>query len=264
MAARSTDPLFGNGDLVATLDAHIQSVGDQVNNIPKDQFLVSSEDEIVAHILSQMYIEPIVIYEDAIVMESEEIQIDVSENRHRYVSDRSKPYLIPGIRVAVTIPFTGDENLWKLRPSRFPLVLPYGEIKSPKYNNPGYLCLVFEQAADSPSKAIKDEYTRQLGLINDYLHNQETDIKKCNELLGSRIRQAIKARLERLEKQNGIVAMLGIPLKQKAGVPEIMPIYVERRLIQLLPPSPSRGFQPEPGIMDKDYEDILSIIRNEG
>lgn len=264
MTEISTDPLFGNGDLVATLDAHLQSVVDQVNKIPKDQFMVSREDEIVANIMSQMYIEPIILHEEAITMESEEIQIDVSENRCRYISDRSKPYLIPGIRVIIIIPFTGDENLWKLRPSRYPMVVPNGEIKSPKYNNPGYLCLIFEQTTDSPGKAIKDEYTRQLGLINDYLHNQETDIKKCNEQLDSRIRQAIRARLERLEKQNGIVAMLGIPLKQKAGVPEIMPIRVERRLIQPLPPPPSSGFQPEPGITDKDYEDILSIIRNEG
>ena len=123
--------------------------------------------------------------------------------------------------------------------------------------------MIIEQPADRSIEGIKNEYSRQLSWIKDYLKYQEEDINKYNQQIESLIRNTVKSRLVRLEKLEGLSKMLGIPMKHKEGVPEIKPIHMERRLITQLPPPPKSSFQPEPGIIDNDYEkpDIHERIR---
>lgn len=265
MISISDNLLFNDSRLTNVLSAHLQSVNEEVNKIPKDQFMVSSDDDLTAHLLSKMAVNAIVLHEEEASQEVEETQIDARKYPDRYVSDRSRPLFIPGTKVTIAIPFEGDEKLWRLKPSSYMLGIdPHGEIQSSKHNKPGYVRLAYEQPADSPNKVINDMYLKQLSLIKQYLQFQEGDIKQCNAQLEPLIRKAIQDRRDRLEKQNGLVAMLGIPLKRKDGVPEISPIQLEKKLIHPLPPPPKSGFQPEPGIIEVDYENILANIRHIG
>ena len=58
------DYLFCEGDLDGTLRAHQASIGPKVDAIPRDQFMNATVEEIVEHIVSEMTVEPLVIYED--------------------------------------------------------------------------------------------------------------------------------------------------------------------------------------------------------
>jgi len=89
-------------------------------------------------------------------------------------------------------------------------------------------------------------------------------VAQFNKNLDSAVRSAIEGRRQRLQVHDKLALMLNIPLTHAPQAPEIKPIPVHRRIVKPLPPPPTGGYKPEPGILDQEYENILAIIRHEG
>jgi hypothetical protein len=257
MYPREPNHLFAKGHLTAALEAHVAQAQEKVNNIPRANFLASTDDEIFESVHSDLCVNGLVIFEDAKTMKDEEAKIEfVSTFGDGRVS-------VPGIRVTVAIPYTGDSNLWGLLPSEFYPSLPYGTVRRSRGDNDGVLDVVIEQQANEAPEKIKAELDRNLQLITDYLGFQKLNIDVANARLGPLIRQAIRDRRERLGQHEGIIKLLGIPLERYPGAPSPKPIALEKRTIKPLPSTP-RVTSVEYGIKDADYEHILAIIRHEG
>ena len=122
--------MFYEGDLHGTLDNLNQKISEKVNAISKDQFLSTPEQDLVEHVYAEMRIEPLTLYEDSMEMEQHETKIDVSGYRDRNPFGDRGPIYVQGIRVAVSVPFTGDAG-----PSVKPIQIPRywsGEELSPQ------------------------------------------------------------------------------------------------------------------------------------
>ena len=106
--------LFHNYDLMNTMESHIENIPDMIGKINKDQFLSASEKQLHDHIYSQNEMEPITLNEDRSLMDQDEIEVDVRGDPMRAgnIFGHSGPMLVPGIRVTVSIPFSGEKNLW--------------------------------------------------------------------------------------------------------------------------------------------------------
>ncbi len=261
---RGDDPLFYEGDLDGTLRNHLDQITLKVDQIQKDQLLATPEDDLVQHICDGMEIEPITLHEASAEMEQHETKIDVSGNRERNPFRDRGPIYVAGIRVVVSIPYMGDPMLWKLRPNSWQSVFPRANVSHPSHNAVGHIDIVMQQPTDEPQERIKQRLERELETIRFYLKSQKTQIEQFNATLPGRIRQAVQARKERVKVHEGVVDLLGIPLKKRDDVPSIQPISITRKLIRPLPPPPKSGYKPEPGITDEDYEHMLSVIRHEG
>lgn len=264
MAYRDKQPLFSESELDSVLRAQVASVRDRVDGIPRDQFLATSEDTLVEHIRSSMEVEPIQLHEDAIVMDQQETKIDVSRWPDRNLFREPGPIFVAGIQITVTIPFSGDHQLWKLRPNPCQMSFPHGIVRAPGASGLGHLDIVFSQPSDQSPDALKQELDKSLRDIRSHLEHQRRQIEQHNASLPNVIRQVVHARRARLQTHDGIAQALNIPLKRRDGAPEIRPIPVQRKLVRPLPPPPKSGYKPEPGITDEDYEHILSVIRHEG
>ena len=66
MRYREQKYLFNDYNLSDSLRANQGRIQEQVDNIPKDQFLNSPDDDVIEYVVSQNTIEPIIIYEDRI------------------------------------------------------------------------------------------------------------------------------------------------------------------------------------------------------
>ena len=111
---------------------------------------------------------------------------------------------------------------------------------------------------------IKGLLEDQLRGIWDYLEYQRRDSDHFNSRLESIIRGAIQNRRERIAAHDGLIQILGIPLKRKQGAPEIRPLPIRRNLVRPIPQLPQGGFSPDPGITAEDYDHMLGVIRHEG
>lgn len=264
MSYREDQLLFYEGDLDAVLRAQVASVMERVDSIPRDQFLSSPEDTLVEHIRSSMEIVPLQLHEDAMVMEQQETKIDVSRWPDRNLFREPGPIYVSGVKITVTIPYSGDPALWKLRSNPYQTVFPRGVIRKPGRDEIGHLEIVLQQPSDEPAEKPKRELDDTLRGVRFYLENQKRQIEQHNAGLPNAIRQTVQVRRSRLQTHDGIAQALNIPLKRRDGAPEIRPIAVQRKLVRPLPPPPKSGYKPEPGITDEDYEHILSVIRHEG
>lgn len=259
-----SNTLFWDGDLRATLDAHSSTAKEKIDNIPKDQFLASPVDLIVQNISAKLAIEPLHLYEDSMEMEQHEIEVDVSNDPRRNPFRDRGPILIPGIRVVISIPYSGESSLWTLKPNQWRSTLPHADIRAPGHDGLGYVDVVIEQAANDPQDRIQAHLNDVLGDIKFYIQSQSSQIESHNAGLQTNAKRLVEARKERLQKHNNISDFLNIPLKRNSEAPSIKPIEVARKLIKPLPPAPRSGHKPEPGITNEDYEHMLSVIRHEG
>lgn len=258
------DHLFCEGDLDATLRAHQSSIGAKVDAIPRDQFMNAREEEVVEYILSELTVEPLILYEDRAEMEQRETKIDVSGWRDRNPFGDRGPIHVAGVSVSVSIPFTGDSSLWKLKPNHWQTVFPRARVAAGRGQTNGHIQIDLAQPADEPQERFKQRLDEQLKTIRFYVQSQKQQVDTFNAGLRGQIIDMVNARRERLTKHEGLKDLLGIPLRRKDGVPAIEPVRIERKMVRPLPPPPKSGYKPEPGITDEDYSHILSVVRHEG
>lgn len=256
--------LFYDGDMDATLRAQQGSIASRVDSIPRDQFLNTSIEELTQHIVSALVVEPLTLYEDRAEMEQRETKIDVSGWRDRNPFRDPGPIYVAGTEVVVTIPYSGVQSLWKLRPNQCQSVFPRAVVRGPGRDGIGQLQIALSQPADEDPERFKARLDEELKSIRFYVDAQRRQIEQFNAGLAGPIGAAVAARRERLKKNEGIKDLLGIPLKQREGTPPVEPIKITRKLVRPLPPPPKTGYQSEPGITDEDYKHILSVIRHEG
>ena len=192
-------------------------------------------------------------------MRQEETEVDVSGDSMRYFfSENSGPHYIPGTRIDINIPFTGEEWIFRFRTNPFSFSLPHAEV------SPGKLGISISLPHDMDSKAFGERYQREMSRVRECVQRSHKQVANYNDSLPRLAEQAISARRERLSKHADIAALLDIPLAAKAGAPSIAPVRVDIRRPPRLPVPPKTGLKPEPGITDETYERILQLIRHQG
>jgi len=258
------DYLLCEGDLDATLRAHQASIASKVDSIPRDQFMNARPEEVVDHIFSEMAVEPLVIYEDRAEMEQGETKVDVSGWRDRNPFGDRGPIHVSGVSISVSIPFTGDASLWKLRPNQWTTGFPRAQVVSSRGQNAGQISIDMAQPADEAPDRFKARLDQELKSFRFYVESQQKQVESFNAGLRAQILVVVSARRDRIQKHEGLKDILGIPLKRKDGAPAVEPVKIARKLVRPLPPAPQSGYKPEPGITEEDYSHILSVIRHEG
>lgn len=157
MYHRVPNRLFSSGPLYAALEAHLQKSQQKVNEIPREKFLASSDELVFEHVKADLYINALVLHEDAMTMKDEETQTEIQsflrEGRIR----------VPGIRITISIPYTGDSNLWDMYPLNHTSAIPLGEVRRSRGENDGIVEIVIEQDANDSKEKIKNELDRNLG-----------------------------------------------------------------------------------------------------
>ena len=259
-----SDLLFCEGALEETLRARLGAVASKIDSIPRDQFMNARPDEVVDHVVSEMTVEPLELYEDRAEMEQSETRIDVSGWRDRNPFGDPGPVYVPGVAIVVAIPFTGDHGLWKLRPNPSSTVFPHGSVSESRHGGVGQVHIEIAQPADQPIEQIKTSLDTELRSMRFYVDAQRKQVERFNAGLRAHVTSAASARRDRIQKHEGLKDLLGIPLKRRVGAPSVEPIRIARTLVRPLPPAPKSGYQPEPGITDEDYDHILSVLRHVG
>lgn len=256
---RDSRTLFLEEDLDAQLRGRQDSVGSTVDAIPKDQFLVSSDDELVEHISAKLSVEPLILHEESMVMNQSETQVDVSGDRNRiFHSGRSGPFFIPGTRVDIDVPFTGEEWIFQFRTNPWSTSLPRGLVER------GNLRLTITQPHDADPSRFKSFFEQNILMIRECVERSRKQVETYNSSLPRLVEHAVSERRKRLQRHENLAAILDIPLATRPGTPSITPVKIEVRNVPKLRAPPKTGLRPEPGIADATFENILRFIRHQG
>jgi len=259
----NVDHLFCKFDLNAAIRAQKEKAQEKVDSIRQDQFLSSDAAVLIDHVYSELEILPLELYDDQKEMDTAETKVDVSHDPMRFIRSRSGPFYVPGLKVTVSIPYSGDPELWRCQPSTFTTAPPRGAMRKPNSDGIGYLDIIIERPSDALDQdRLKSDLDREINEIKKYLGWINKDVEQGNQDLLRHIKQHIENRKERLKKHSIVAESFNIPLKRSPGAPDMQKLPIRRKLARPLPQAPKAP--PEPAIADEDYDHILNVIRHEG
>ena len=256
---RDTNLLFFENDLDAQLRTRQLNVSALVDRIPKDHFLVSTDHQIIEHVVAELDVEPLELDEEKSTLKQNETQVDSTYHRHTFFDDApTRSVQIPGTEVSICIPFTGDEWIFQYRTNPWSTTFPSGCVRK------GYLKITITQPHHADKNDFKKIFQREMKLIRTCLARAKKQVVDYRNALPDLVQEAVRNRRDRLKRHDNIAALLDIPVKSKSDVPTINPVTVEVRRPPALSKPPKSGLVPEPGITDQSLEQILHFIRHQG
>lgn len=251
--------LFCREDLERRLEGILHAARESVSEVSKEQFLISSDGELVNHICSRYEIELIELRCEDAEMNEFETKIDVSDDPSRSAASfRSGPLWIPATRIEIHIPFSGEEWIFHCRPNEFFTAAPNATI----HNHCVRISISLPH--DVEKKQFKSQYETELNLVKGYVESVNNQLKSFNNRLVEVTRESITSRRNRLKKHDGIAALLNIPLSRKKNAPSIARRKVKLRQVSPLPKGPKTGLALGWKVATDDYEYILRLIRHQG
>lgn len=247
--------LFAKYDLDNVLENQISKARKEVDACKEDYLLNVSEDNLVKHLVSKHEVEPIQLGEP-FMLDPIEVDVDIGNNPFWGASLHGKRH-VKGHRVEIHIPFTGEADLFRCRPSAFTLSPPYADIRS------GFIALVFDRPGQLNPAEIKNQYERAVKEIRQYVANIQSQCSGFNQGLESRMKNLIAQRKNRLVQFRQAAANIGLPLKRRDNAPQTytVPSIIRKPKIQR-PVVTEKAFTPEPALAEQEYEHILGIIRS--
>lgn len=217
-----------------------------------DMLLKTSIHELCTYFAETCRITIPVLQRDKIAIDQRETQIDVSNDRNRYIQDRSRPFLVVGTLVEVYIPFSGDPQCFNVQPSTFTFHPPRGDVRD-------NMLVLYIEGVDLVADIVRAQIQQ---LITDVLQNLrylQTDAERFNGNLISYAYALVEQRRRKLLTDRALVSSLDIKLKERTNDSPFLPAPTLRR--RVMPTfAPGRTPQTEPTLDPQDFEQILELL----
>jgi hypothetical protein len=250
------DYLFSGFDWFSVEQHQKNELKREVEAYNGNQLLNTSVEDLVTYFAEKYSIEVPVLRKEGIVADQREANVDVS-GRFDYDTRGAGPHHVSGTTVEIAIPFSGEAQALRIRPTTFSFNPPRAAVDEGGY-------IVF---AITDVRLQADQVRKQIdSFINDVennLSNLRTNVEGLNSSLPTLARQLINARREKLLANQNLVSSLGFRLKETAQTPQTYTApNVRRKLKPQRPMASSEAYRPEPRLSDEDYSHILDVIQN--
>jgi hypothetical protein len=241
--------LFCDLDLRASLDAQRRSIDREVQALDPNRVLNTAADDLVQYFVDKNHVDTPVLHRDQWTVEAKEETETRDDYGHRITVNVQRLY--------VDIPFDGERDLFRARASTFTMSPPRGRIGSQT------LTLVFTPNQGGDPEALKASISREIDEIEKHLDWIRRDVEGHNNSLHAIAERAIEQRRARVLQQQGTVASLGIPLRERANAPQayVAPA-VRKKAVPTLPSASAAPFKPEPVLAMEHYEHVLGVIQS--
>jgi hypothetical protein len=248
--------LFAGNSLHQVLESTLGRVVEDVDETPEEHVLRVDAEAWIAALVERLSLhvptlgEP---YQD----QAEDVKIDISrESFARVVSYVGQT--IPGYRVTVHVPFTGDGALFMLQPSTWTTMNPIGQVGQ------GELLYFFEYPHDRHEN-IKAHADRFIQDVEKHLRWVESDLDEYNRKLEAKARAAVQNRRERIKRHREHLAATGLPIKAPSESATYIADAIIRRPAPVLPSAPENTPIALEPVMEEDvFTHILGVIRSVG
>jgi hypothetical protein len=250
--------IFAEEELRAYLEHKAHAVLSGIEQEKDDYLLNVNEDDYVQFKVAEMSVDELIIHGEHIHASSVERMIPANSFPSHFHVRSGESYKKDVI--TFHIPVSGDLQLLRTIPSKrilwtIPVDANQKEISFGVINFQG------------DAAAIVNTKDQNLRAIMRQLDNVNEEVKQFNAQVESRIRNAIQARKEKIEKQTGVLAALGVPIKKSSNTPVTfaVPAPQIRKKIEVAKPAVhDTGFIPEPTLDSSTYMDILRLINDLG
>lgn len=251
-----SEPLFFGGQLYDVLRNREARMLSEIESLEEGRILRTSEQDLSGYFFENYKVNTIEIDESNIQVDTDDARIDVSRRLEYGAYGEPGPIYATGTKVSYYIPFTGDSELFELRPSTYTTVLPRAQVKDKE------LVMTYEEPSATVSR-IQETFTYDLATLSKYLGWIKKDLAPFNASLSNKISEGIKARRFKLLQDRELTEQTGFKLRRREDAPATYTApQVKRKVSPRLPPMTKESYLPEPTLASEEYEHILSVIFN--
>lgn len=247
MATRDQTLLFHSLDMHSVLRSEEAKATRSVDTYNADQLLAQAEHDVVAFLVDYLRLDPPNLKLDEQYSERgvEEVQIESHDGW-------DGPVRVPGERLVLTIPFTGDKGFFEIQPTTYSLNPPRATVRAESID------LIFK-GRTLPAAKLKDLIANEVGSIETHLEQIRSDVQPFNDNLPSRVEHLVKERKAKLLASRSVEAELGIPVRSRQG-PGTYSVPARPKRVALRPPQAAAPFKPEPALATEVYEETIRLI----
>ena len=250
---------FSDGDVTATFYNLIEKTCQEINALDNQYVLKASPTELENHFIGKITVSPLVLRVDEQHIESQRpVQIDVSHDFSRAVFPGERA-VVAGTQVDIAIPYEGDRELWRIRPSTHSFG---GHANLDVHDDRVVLHISFPDDSPEQQQRLKPEMDRTIKFLAETVANQRRDVDRHNTTAPDRIRAQLKAKRDKAIAATNAISALGIPIKRR-DQPATYTIPTRRRPSPVSrPPVATEKYSPEPALSEEDYQHILGVLRS--
>ncbi len=183
------DILFHGNDLSRALRYQLEQLPSAVNGLAEQTLISKTDAEIIEIISRDYHVEPLCVdYENA----EAKVEEGMAELRDtfRYHLPNG-PMKVQGIKASKAIPFSGDPELWKLRPNSYTMNPPRGEVR-------GNTLIVGITVPENQTDDAKRHIDSTIEQLPTYIDAQKRQIEEFNKQLADEIPKLVQQRRNRL------------------------------------------------------------------
>jgi hypothetical protein len=205
--------LFHEYDFHAVQENQRQRMIDAIQQAPAERIRNEDLAPLVDAFVAEFQIDIPELTEGAVSVTVEEAQVDATGDFNRAFFGPG-PHFVPGIRATYFVPYRGDRDLFKCKPSTWTTVIPAAELADSE------LRFTFERA-DENVEATKVAFEQELGRVKQYLGWLRENASTFNQSLPETARQQVTARKGRLAQVAQGVQSLGVPIRRASPEPRV-------------------------------------------
>jgi hypothetical protein len=180
----SSDFLFNEGDLAATVEGARRKMALEIGDLAASQLLAANVEQVCAHFSGKYKLDPIILHRDGVEL-IDPVEIQVERN-----SEFGGRFIRKELEFRFEIPFEGDPGLFRLRPSMFTLNPTRGRVENGKV-------IFIHRRADRDAAAIKGAFDEFLSSISQSIAGQQPQIVSWNQALPGLVQQSVTSSFER-------------------------------------------------------------------
>lgn len=254
---RGSGYLFSSSELRVIIENQRNAMRQEVEQIESNRLLNTSPSDLARYLVQKYSLTAPALRRDAWTVSQEETQVDVRHDQNRWIDDRNRPCMVPGQLIEIEVPIEGDKELLYAQASTMTPCPPRAVIRGQA------LILQFKIPHDAPDYDFKKAAEKILNEIDQYLSWTQRDLNAFNQVLPVEAERAITSRRERLLKNSGRVATLGIPLNNRTDAPRTYALpEIRKKIVPVIPVASSTPYAPEPILSMDLYEHILNVVQN--
>lgn len=249
---------FRDGDTFATFRALLEHTLCEIDGLDNEYVLKASLTELENYYVSKVTVTPLSLDVDSHYIEGQKgTQIDVSHHFDRVVFPGERA-VVKGTTLQIAIPYSGDQNLWRIRPSTFSLS---GYLELEIRDDVVVFACTFPDDSANPER-LKADIQSNIRSLVDAVANLRRDVDSHNQTAPQAIRSALAQKRVKAQSAVGAVAALGIPMRPR-NQPLTFTAPTKRRESPITRPAvPKEKFAPEPVLDQKEYEHILGVLKS--
>lgn len=244
----------------------------EVSEMSDSNIVTCDFDEWIDYLVNKYEITPLYLFEENIERTIGEVKVRRYNPFHKSSPWEKEYFEVDGVRITYRIPFDGNSDLFKTRPSTFIMTRFEAEkITSPTSEEYGGFYIKFEytkqeleEKADKMLEYVQKNFENEFSSYRKMIGYVNAEINTYNNGLKSLATSCLETRKKKASSFAMISQMLEIPLKQSVDAPNTVPITIKKIAKKPISAPSPKPAKPEYCISKNDYENINNIILMNG